>query len=345
MLGLRQLVALALVLLSLPACSEGNPTKAPLPPDGGSKTSGPIPLANVTAMFTQVRCEDRVRCRQYPDLDTCMESDPPWFEQPVAGVKAGRTQYDGNAAAECFDALRAQPWSCNQNDPSPPYPPACLQIFKGTGARGAACFHFGADCSSAACNDTSCPSDGTCCAGVCDDPPDTAHPIPLGGDCSAFTAVCADALSCSASAGSLTCVSVPPGLALGQDCNPNSSTSGYCPSNAKCEPSSSTLLGGTCTALPDEGDPCDPAANDCSTSYDYCDPVARTCVPKIAIGQPCPSGYGCVDYANCVSGTCVSQKRPGETCDELDPDACMGFLLCTNGICTLPTDLFLPVCP
>ena len=343
MLGVRQIITTVLALVSFVACNNSSLTASASTRDGGPITA-PIPLSEVATITLQVACEKSVQCRLYPNVAQCMGAQLSGWEQAIAGVKAGRTQYDGNAAAECFNALRAQPPACNWTEANT-NPPACTQVFQGMGARGARCFPSGADCISSRCTNWSCSSDLSCCPGTCGDPPDTAHPIPLGGDCSALTAVCAHGLRCDHSSTSGTCVSAPPHLSAGQDCNPNDPSVGDCWNNTKCKPSSSAL-GGTCTPLPKEGEPCDLEAYACDSWYDYCDPVAGKCMPMIAVGQPCPSGYGCVSYAGCVSGTCVSKTGLGEACDDgavLYP--CMGFLLCDKGVCTVPTELSARVCP
>jgi hypothetical protein len=68
-------------------------------------------------------------------------------------------------------------------------------------------------------------------------------------------------------------------------------------------------------------------------------------VRRLAPGQACPYGIGCVGYAYCyASAVCVLKMKLGEACDaSAGSEACLLGLSCSNGLCVQPAPA--PVCP
>ena len=95
-------------------------------------------------------------------------------------------------------------------------------------------------------------------------------------------------------------------------------------------------------APPAEGEDCFGSQFICNSHLDACSPNSTRCLRKIAVGQPCSMDSTCVDYALCVSGTCIQKKKSGEACDSSLADVCFGSLSCNNGTCVAPNDT--PVC-
>jgi hypothetical protein len=117
-----------------------------------------------------------------------------------------------------------------------------------------------------------------------------------------------------------------------------------------CAAGSICLPGGpgaqTCGVLPAQGEACTDPGGDfaCDSSTDFCAEASMTCVPKIAVGGACTSGYGCVPYAACdpTTLTCVAAGLAGAACDPQGSD-CLGNLQCVAGACALPASR--PTCP
>jgi hypothetical protein len=152
------------------------------------------------------------------------------------------------------------------------------------------------------------------------------NPVPAGGDCSSFLAICAEGYYCNNS----TCAK---GAQVGQDCDPSyiglpsEDPSNQCLHQAFCKPSSSAR-GGTCTLLPAAGEACDPTGQNLCNAYftTYCDPVSGVCRLR----------------ADLAKGICVAQGKVGDPCDPSVADDCMWELQCTNGKCE--TEPSLAVC-
>jgi hypothetical protein len=301
------------------------------------ESGGAVPLGELEARAAEAICEYATRCESFPNVAACKASLSSRTGQLIASVNAGRLAYDGNAAAACLDALRAT--GCNLTDPPEDAEVPCFSTFKGTLAAGAACY-INEECASGSCSNMSCPSASACCTGACEDLPVVSSPLPAGGDCSRPNVVCAPGTYCNYAGSSSVCTVGP---AQGEACDPAEIASGRCLNHAVCVASGSAL-GGTCTAPPAEGETCDPNGGGCNSSLDYCDPAAAKCVRKLAPGMACPTGSECVDYASCLSGTCVALKRLGEACDDtLSIPACLGALYCSSGVCVPENPP--PVCP
>ena len=298
---------------------------------GGS--GGPVPLADFKARGIDAYCKHDVKCGVFPDLATCkaLPASTSTIDQLVASVNAGRIQYDGNAAAVWITAIGDR--GCDLSDVlGNGALLAYVNTFKGVVGGGGACF-IDQDCASAQCDLSSCSTTAACCSGTCNDGQPVSNPVPVGGDCSASNAVCADGSYCSyagtlASSGGI-CTA---GLALGQPCDPNGAASPECMFGTVCR-SSGSAQGGTCMAAPAEGEDCFLSGFICNSHLDACSSNSTTCLRKIALGQPCTMDSTCVDYALCISGTCIEKKQLGEACDPSLSDACMGSLSCNGGTC------------
>jgi hypothetical protein len=294
---------------------------------GCHESGASLPLSGLEAKGLQANCEYGAKCGDFPDVETCKTSaSPASLAQMTASVNAGRVQYDANAAATCLNDVASM--GCNRADQGGNGPLSCANMFKGLVAGGGACY-VDQDCASGTCDTSSCSATVTCCAGTCRNAPPVSNPVPVGGDCLGVNAVCVDGTYCRHLTTGDTCTT---GIALGRKCDPSGVS---CANYATCLSSSSTL-GGTCTLPPAEGDACDRSINPCNSSLDYCDSATSKCVRKIAPGQPCPNGDGCVRYANCLSGICVAQKKVGETCDDTQSaHPCMSSLWCNGGTCVV----------
>ena len=326
-----------------PACMRSLPWSitlalAAVVTTGCQNSGGSIPLSDFESKVRQAACELDVECNEFPDVSACVESSySPSIGQIIASARAGRIQYDGNAAAACIEALTAM--GCNMTERLDNGPLACANTFEGTIAGGGACY-IDEECASGTCDTSSCSMSETCCTGTCRDAPTVANPIPAGGDCSGTSAVCAAGTYCNPSSSGYTCSQ---GVPLGQDCDPAGVASARCADYAVCLANGSTL-GGTCTPRPAEGQACETRTNPCNSRLDYCDSTTGKCVRRIGPDQPCQDDAGCVYHANCVSGPCVAQKRLGESCvDPPNGRACMGTLWCNSGTCTVEDPV--PLCP
>jgi hypothetical protein len=293
---------------------------------------GSLPLANLVERGEQAVCSQEVRCGGFPDVASCIASSVWDLGSLVVSINAGRIRYDGRAAAACIQALAAL--GCNLGDRSDDAaPPACASAFMATVTVGGTCY-LDDDCVSGNCSGKACSLPVDCCPGTCAAGP-RVPTVPVGGSCypPGDSGNCAEGTYCDNMNAGGTCVT---GVGLGQPCDPDVVKSAGCQPPGLCR-SSQSALGGTCMPPPAEGQSCEPGGALCNSSLDYCS-NAGTCVPRLAVGMPCPDRVGCVDYAVCSSGTCISKIRPGEACGGQQGDPCMGVLLCSGGICALPSD-------
>lgn len=294
---------------------------------GGGGSPAPIPMDGYVQAVINRNCARNVACGQTPDMATCVASS--WLDlgQLFAAVSAGKTTYDGAAAAKCFAATSLVSVACTRSaHETTPTDPSCAQIFNGTLPEGAACSEAD-DCLSANCNTTTCSGTPPCCTGTC--AAAAGAPLPIGGDCTAAGSSCVAGAYCQSP--SALCVAY---VAAGQPCNVNNDE--ICAAGLTCAPDA-TLTQQLCAVLPAEGESC--VGTECNVLGDFCSTTTEICVPKIAVGGVCgPTGAGCVDYAYCDPGsqTCLARGKAGEACDVNDY-SCLGALQCTPaGICALP---------
>jgi hypothetical protein len=294
-------------------------------------------MEDFASAFIDASCTRAVACGQVPDKATCVAANAlNDFDDFFASVRAGKTTYDGAAAAKCIATERAMGAAlpCTVTALPDLQAPACLEIFKGTLANGAACSQ-GTQCLSAYCLVSSC-GNGTpaCCVGSC--APFTR--VPIGGDCDPSASLCVDGSYCR-----VTTHLCAAEIAAGQPCDIGTGDY-FCQRGLDCQtdPSSGARA---CRRRPAEGEAC---SGVCDALADFCEPSTMKCVPKIAAGGACSlSGGSCVDSARCdlASMTCVELGKAGEACDPQGPaPQCFLSLQCTAaGVCALPEPD--PVCP
>ena len=334
MLAWRWLIGLVLVGTAGSACGRtGLDSGRPDGPVASAGPGRPVPFASFEQTAMAATCGYEARCGYVPDVATCEAS---WLwrsPQTAADVQAGKILYDGSAAAECFAAIGSV--GCDMTDTFTSGLPSCQSMFKGVLAEGATCFAH-AECASGGCTTQYCPSAPDCCRGTCDPLP-VPSLVRLGGDCSAYFSVCAEKSYCDWTQTPPICA---PASAPGQACDP--SATGACLEQTICLMNAEGTWG-TCGYPPAEGEACIQSPLGCNSYRDICDPATSRCVRRRSPGQSCPVGFECVDYATCISGTCVALKQAGERC-AAGPDAvpCLGDLVCADGICALPRPA--PVC-
>src|SRR5262245_49010285 len=232
------------------ACSASDPT--------------PIPLEDFAARDLQARCEFQVKCGGAADMDACAASliTGSLSATTLAGLQAGRIQYDGRQAHACFDAVAAR--SCEKNTASYELTPAaCLKMFRGSLHAGAPCADS-AECISQSCIKPSCQQ--ACCAGTCrgDDPPALAK---IGQSCAFIN--CDQGGFCDATQ---TCV---PAKHSGEACDPDAVLP--CGDGLACLFSSKR-----CGPLPGLGERCND--DGCRDLYAHCSPTTQTCVMEGVLG-------------------------------------------------------------
>ena len=294
--------------------------------DGGG---GDIAIEDLGSEFADEFCESQTACGRFPDVASCKAAMNFSLEQLVADVEAGLVDYDGGKARECVDSFSAN--DCNlfgqmeEND-------ACDATFTGSVALGGACFN-----SEVCAGDTSCDGEqsDTCTPGVC-----VAREPDVGEGQSCSESSCADELICN---DSMICETRP---ALGESC---ASLFG-CANGALCKLGEDSSPG-TCVELPTTGNTCDPELGgeylggrfSCLLVSDYCDASDNTCKAKLPAGSDCSAAsYGCVNYAQCIEGSCVASPGAGESCVVDGQPECLGTLNCTGGTCV--PSLSEPIC-
>lgn len=319
-------LAIAMFVTSVAACGD----------DG-------ISLADYNSVSLDARCDYYVRCGSFPDSETCrayFERDAIDSPNIEAAIEAGKTRYDGAAAARCFAALDAA--SCDQTTRSARVPdPSCKRIFVGTGKPGDSC-GFDSECESSRCLVVDCPD--ACCLGTCG----SAHPeAALGESCA--QAGCVDDAYC-ATADSICKPLLPEGASctLPSECEYGTSCvltedSGPvckrlpqlgepCPDGACAEMGVRCGSSGTCVAGGLPGNPCTSNV-DCSTFY-VCNLTTMQCAPQPARGEACT--FSCGDDSWCNSGTCDAPKPNDSTCQRNAE--------CISNYCLLGTCMDVPLC-
>jgi hypothetical protein len=303
---------------------------------GGGGGGGAIPLADLSTRMADVACQSNA-CGTYPDQASCRaaasRSNIPRLQ---AAVAAGKTKYDGVAAAACLDALGPAIGACRLSALFVDLPPACAAAFTGTGAAGADCL-FDLECVSQLCDRSACDAVAECCHGTCLDGP-APQLRQEGAPCGAAD-TCAAGTFCDTTLATPTCVPAKP---AGQACRSGDA----CVAGHVCLPTSlaDAAAGvGTCTKPPGEGETCT-ISGTCDLRTDFCDAVTSKCTPRIAVGSPCdPASLedGCVGYGICdqTTVTCRARGRDGEDCNPATSSgACLETLGCdaTSLTCMLP---------
>jgi hypothetical protein len=188
---------------------------------------------------------------------------------------------------------------------------------------------------------------------VADGGPCLLHEECTGGLCD--TSMCMGDACCLG-----TCKQEPAPAAIGADCS-----STPCVAGAYCGNTGPNGEPPTCSALKDNGQPCDKidACKDgqrcdvggsdpkcfvlsknggscnpnleqpCLEFDDYCDPADSKCKQLPGAGAPCAPGDKCLVHAYCSTGTCKARPGIGEAC--MDGLVCLGTLACTEMKCTV----------
>lgn len=306
-------------------------------------------------------CEWQQGCHLYERRSDCIDAlaidRDVKFDYLVEAVAAGRIEYDREAAADCFDAIRER--DCVNTDPGEE--PACKAALRGRMGRNGPCM-LSAECAEGGvCGfDPSCSEQ--CCVGACRV---RADPLELGEACGG-SIECAEGGYCGFDPGGaqvcLARVKVGGDCSIGQTCAEGSDCDGAvcrattvakegerCDGRAICEPSAYCVFEGgetpVCRIPPQLGAPCDPQGIGCARFDTVCDEASRLCVLLPVPGAGCPD-YRCANYATCQNlipdepPTCVALGTAGSSCgpqgDEGGYIDCLGDLECIDDTCVLP---------
>jgi hypothetical protein len=305
---------------------------------GGSIGGGAaVPLDDFEREVLDVYCQFAVACEAMPDRATClggMRLDVDEIATLKAGIASGIVDYDGQAARACIDVFRSFA-SCKRTSISDERLAPCDDVFRGKLPPGSACF-FSEECADeGTCAQTDCVL-YACCMGTCTAKP---APIPAGGDCSAPLAYdsCVPGTTCVITAQGSTCKAP---IAAGGRCD---RATDRCIPAYECRNVDPGTGLGTCTPPPERGEPCGTGdvTNQCNDLRDSCDPATNVCTAHVPVGGACDGQAGahtCVEYARCDASTCVPRLGPGETCDPVLSNECLGNLECepATNRCTLP---------
>jgi len=243
---------------------------SPLGCGGGEGAVAPVPLAELQARITAAACDLNVRCGLFADEASCEQATSSQL-QVFADVDAGKTQYDGEAAARCLAGVAALGCSYSGQASLPAVRRQCAGMFKGTVPNGGACLG-GQECVSQSCNTGAC-NGLACCAGVCQ------AEVLAGGDCRPTGSVCAEGLFChfvSSGSGDVCA----PLVAAGQMCNPGD----QCVPGVACLADQMNGTPGPCAPPPVEGEPCPVGV--CDSPWTSVTRPARYACPAPPSGRP-----------------------------------------------------------
>jgi hypothetical protein len=295
---------------------------------GGGGAS--IPLADLGARLLDAICTREVRCGVYPDKATCEAEAGDLLDegQLIADVNAGRSVYDGKAAADCLSTYDSPTGfgSCSNSVALSAHgPSSCGDAIKGTLATGAACIDNDV-CLSGNCDRSACTSGVACCMGVCVAAKTT---VAIGDDCSSAMVTCPDGSFCqtstTATGTTRTCVAK---IAAGQPCAALTD----CAPGTVCV-SDAASGAGVCGTWPTRGQSC-MASQFCDDVTDYCNTTTGLCTARAIPGGACPQMNACVAYATCTTttATCVAQGQVGAVC--VAPADCLSGN-CAAGTCAV----------
>ena len=322
----------ALLVVAMLGCSN----------NGGS---GYLPIDQAAAAFKRAFCDYAVRCGQFPDATTCIGAslgfnlrvDP----SEIAAIGAGKVIYDGNKAAQCYDAYGAR--SCDRtSQDARAFPAVCNEAIRGTVAGNAACA-VASECVSGNCNVPTCTM--ACCMGTCvgDTPP--VRDVAIGQSCAGNVAAsCATGAYCDGA--TVLCAALKPG---GATCT----SSNECGYELSCVGTTTR----TCTALPQLGQAC--PDGQCRDDGTYCN-ATMVCAKVGLPSDPCATGRDCSTYYTCdatshcargpaIGGACSATARcfdDGTLCDatamtcaalHVDGGACTSNSQCLNNFCDATT--------
>ena len=284
-----------------------------------SSVEPPAPIEGEDQMAA-AWCETLVRCDLYPDLDSCLTAIDVVGPDLRAAAEAGHLEYDPSGASAC-QAMLADV-ACEELTGALDLE-AC-EVWDGTVPDGGACA-TGAECTTGYCDQGDCDPALSCCVGACASP-EGDEGVAEGGDCSFEP--CVPEAYCDDQVVPATCRAL---LAVDMPC-----IEGQCAASLYCritEPSAGT---GLCSALPAEGEACDPALPVCARADNWCDPIDNHCRKLAAVGEACDEfPDNCVPYAWCTpDGRCEAMPGEGEPCADWPP--CLGDLECVDDTCAMP---------
>jgi hypothetical protein len=301
-------------------------------PDSPDRTAAEVALA-----YERASCENLVYCKAVPDLDTCLATsfaERSWRTKAMTdAVAAGEVVIDQDAVDSCLEWTGRK--SCTFDFSDDPRARACMEMYEGQLAAGAACV-LQSQCGPGlhcALPDTCKPGEA-CCAGTCAELPELPALPAVGEDCSE-TFACANGAWCHVKEDNTGVCE-----ALGKEGQP-------CPDLTACEldlvcdlPLGGT--DGTCVRPAATGAACSPDAfGACASLYDFCDAESRTCNAPKAAGEACASSGECQVWTVCLAGKCTAGGLVGEACSA--EHRCQGELRCEGGTCQAPADQ--PTCP
>ena len=245
---------------------------------------GGVDIGDYRGAALDAECDYLVKCGLFPDSASCKaQFGPLLLDNPSveAAVDAGKLDYDGDAADDCFDALSSA--SCSRDAVSST---ACDHIFTGKIPDGGACA-FEEECVSGNCVLSDCTM--ACCPGTCA----PTRPVPgIGQPC---TFECVDDAYCGSDS---TCqATLPKGAAC--DDTQACSRGLYCAGRT-------TTTAGTCSTLPKTGEPC---TTTCDDIGDRCN--AGTCTPLGLPGASCMTDNDCSFFYACdATMHCAAEPDP-----------------------------------
>ncbi|MGC4116890.1 MAG: hypothetical protein QM765_20475 [Myxococcales bacterium] len=116
---------------------------------------------------------------------------------------------------------------------------------------------------------------------------------------------------------------------------------GSCSATAPCDPKTARCQSGLCSAKVATGASCADTGGCLQT--DYCDNVAKVCIPRRGLGGSCADGSQCLTELYCVGGVCREDYSVpvGAACKTTSACVvgswCKGATSTTTGTCTAPT--------
>jgi hypothetical protein len=288
--------------------------------DDDPSTDPPAPVEGEDDLVA-AWCDALVRCNVYPDVDSCEAAIDVVGPDMRTAIEAGTASYDAGDAAACESALADV--TCEELTGTPDLD-ACSDVWNGTTGDGDACASS-AECSSGWCDPGECDPALSCCAGLCASE-EVVSGVPIAGDCSIDP--CVSDAYCDYDAVPATCRAL---VAADGAC-----FEGQCVEGLYCHVTDPDTGAGTCSALPGEGEACDPDYPLCARADNWCDPADNTCRRLAAVGDSCDElDDNCVAYAWCSpDGVCVARPGEGEPCEDWPP--CLGDLECLDDTCVMP---------
>jgi len=266
----------------------------------GSSSSGVVPLGSFAAEYADVLCDGLSRCcpaagLPYDDA-TCRSNWLLVSQSIVTVAEPPNVSYNGNAAATCFEAIRADLAACNNFSDVGDNEPACRQVFQGTLPNGAEC-QESIECARPAEGSVGCSQDDL---GVrrCDQRPLGVLGSPCEGTCSREGNVTFCSLGGSGAA----------------RCYKNDGL--FCDDTGTGTCQRLVAIGGDCTGF-----------KECVDGA-FCD--GTVCAARLPVGSACGGDSECAATAYCETGFCVVRKPVGATCT-FDVECAGGG--CNNGVC------------